>query len=101
MNNIFTVLQGFAELTDIEREAAIQQIKEAIDIYRPSVSELTGILLSFGPELYKLFEGMGLGLADLQTAVFKRFLDNGFTRQEAMELITANKQTLKDGFKRK
>jgi hypothetical protein len=71
-------LQGFAELTDIEREAIIRQIKEAIDVYRPSVSELTGIILSFGPEFYKLFEGIGLGLADLQSRPIFTMADQNF-----------------------
>ncbi len=101
MNNFKMIIEGFVDLTEDERKEVIKGIKDSIDIFRPSVSELTDIVLSFGPELYKLLEGTAIGLADLQYAVFKRHRENGFTRQEAMELITATKQLAKDYVKRK
>lgn len=74
----------------------IEEVKEAVNEFRPIITESVNLLLSFGPEFYKIAERVNFGVADLQAATFKRHMDNGFTREEAMRLIINTRDNYKE-----
>jgi len=69
--------------TDI---AEILGILGMAEDFKPVVTKVIEILNSYGPEIKQLVMDMTLAGADMKIATFKKYMDNGFTRQEAMDL---------------
>ena len=69
--------------TDIEE--IMVKLNMAED-FRPIITKGIEILNSYGPEFKKLVANMTLAVADIKMDTIKKYQDNGFTRQEAIDL---------------
>lgn len=69
--------------TDI---AEIMAMLDVAEDFRPVIIKGIEILNSYGPEFKKLAMNITLSVADMKMATIKKYEDNGFTRQEAMDL---------------
>ena len=64
----------------------ILELTSSIDEIKPVVHAVINAVKSFGPESYDLLLGLAIGSVDIRTACVKRFEENGFTRQQAIDM---------------
>ena len=64
----------------------IDDISKESEIYKDVANNLVKIAKTFGPEVYQLAESLILGVASIKIATFKKYIDAGMTREEALAL---------------
>ena len=82
----------------LELIEALHDSKEQIALISGSIKDL---LLTLGPDVKDLVLKMCLGYADIQSEVFKFYIEEGFTREEAFTLILNINMALSSINKRK
>ena len=66
--------------------AGLMELLGQADDFRPLVEAGVSVLLSFGPEISKVFSAVGLGLAAIRVKTIAYYAEKGFTHKEAIEL---------------
>ena len=66
---------------------AILEVLSDVEEYRPLITKGIEALKSFGPELDDLLRTMVFASADIKMAVIQHYVNNGFTKDEAILLV--------------
>jgi len=82
------------KFTQSEILEILEFVQEA-DQFLPVAEKVTEVVGKFSPFIYGLMEKMVLGSVDLTTACYKRYMDNGFSSEEAMLLTLNSKESLR------
>ncbi|MCK5615304.1 hypothetical protein KAR91_76275 [Candidatus Pacearchaeota archaeon] len=72
----------------------ILEILSDVEEYRPLINAGVKALKSFGPEIDDLLRTMVFAAADIKMAVIQRYVDNGFTKEEAILLVLDSEASL-------
>lgn len=74
---------------------ALMENKEAakgmVEVFKPVIGEAIDLVLdTAGPEAFKVVSRIALGVADVRKAVFDKYIENGFSEEQAMQLLLAD-----------
>lgn len=65
--------------------------KELISIVKPVATEVVELALNtVGPEVHRVVERISIGTAKVRKSVFDQYIEDGFSREEAMALLLAD-----------
>ena len=71
-------------------EAMLNELVNSVETYRPMISKLTDLIISFGPELKKVISPLAIGLTDLaiesKARSVKQLMAKGFEKDDAITL---------------
>ena len=67
----------------------VEMVTDGFDEWKQMTEKIAELLPKFGPDLYKIIEPMSVGVAKMFEAQFKYYISHGFTRGEAIDLISA------------
>jgi hypothetical protein len=87
------------EITEILEALGIDdldQLDALGDTLAPIADAAVGTIFKLTPPIAKAFNALGDYQVDRQIATFKRFIDGGFTREEALTLLLNNQSNMKD-----
>lgn len=73
-------------------------IEEVINSLLPIGDRVTALLFKTGPFFKTVFGSIVMGMADLNIAVFNKYVTNGFSREEALFLMVVTREGLAKGF---
>lgn len=74
---------------------AIGELLNELDKVREEIPVITGIIHSFGPEVKAALMPILEGAAELKALVFQKYLNLGFSREEALALTINDGQNWK------
>lgn len=67
------------------------QAKEVVGIFAPIIGEAIDLTLdTIGPEAHKVILRVALGTTDIKKKVFDKYMEDGFSREEALVLLLAD-----------
>jgi hypothetical protein len=87
-------IDEFEAIADVfldEIEENLPKVKRVLEKFKPVLKEVLEELLEFGPVTKESLSHIACGIADIRSAAFKRYLKNGFTREEALSLVMNEK----------
>ena len=68
--------------------------------FKPVAVQAVDVLFEYAPEIRRLVSSVSDGVVDMTVRAINRYMDQGFTKEEAMYLTTMNKDNLREGMSR-
>lgn len=81
--------------------ATFLEILQEIEEYRPVVKLAIDAVKSFGPEVKDFLTGISLGIADINSETFFRYIEKGLEREEALALVLNQNLTIYNALNKK
>ena len=72
----------------------VEELTKNAEEFKELANAFADIAPQFGPALYKVMEPLAIGVTKLFIAQFNCYIENGFSREEAITLIKTYKHQL-------